>query len=128
MAPPERQLAASSVKRKKLNSSAKELEAEVSIRIEREEHPHVDKWRAYSVVLDGHKIGSIRRGEAQSFSARPGDHEIWVAIDWCRSPKLMMSLVGGESIDLECAGRQSIRKAVLSWIFRPRQYLTLRRA
>lgn len=54
------------------------------LRITRE-NGNVDLFRLYQVVLDGEKVGTLRRGETKDFEFAPGPHEVRLTIDWCSS-------------------------------------------
>jgi capsid portal protein len=51
-----------------------------------------DRLRKYKVLLDGKTIGAIANGETKSFEVKPGDHSLFLKIDWARSNKLDFSL------------------------------------
>jgi hypothetical protein len=54
---------------------------------------YADVVRAYSVLLDGKKIGEIRNGETKKFSIEPGAHTMSFKIDWCGSKTLDFTAV-----------------------------------
>jgi len=47
---------------------------------------YADRLRAYQIVLDGQTVGELRNGEELKLGASPGRHQLYVKIDWCRSP------------------------------------------
>lgn len=47
---------------------------------------YADMLRAYSVVIDGVVVGTLRRGEELQRTVSPGRHEFQAKIDWCSSP------------------------------------------
>jgi hypothetical protein len=49
---------------------------------------YADHFRAYSIVVDGKKIGKVRNGETKEFTIEPGSHSIRAKIDWCGSHTL----------------------------------------
>ncbi len=51
-----------------------------------------DFLRAYVVVIDGEKIGKIRRGETKDFPISSGQHELALKIDWCGSRTIQFSI------------------------------------
>lgn len=74
-----------------------------TIQIDRASGGLVDRLRAYRVILDGHEVGKIRRGERITFDVDPGRHEIYLKIDWCRSPTITLELAPKEETRLMCA-------------------------
>jgi hypothetical protein len=61
-----------------------------------------DFARAYIVVLDGTEAGKIKRGERVEIPVSPGDHEVFLRIDWARSPALNITAGAGEVVELAC--------------------------
>lgn len=55
-----------------------------------------DRARAYKVMIDGQEAGTVRHGQQESFQVTPGTHEVFLKIDWCRSPKLSVEVAGGQ--------------------------------
>jgi len=48
-----------------------------------------DAGRSYKIVMDGHVIGKIKRGETLTLPTPSlGPHKICVTIDWCSSNEL----------------------------------------
>lgn len=74
-----------------------------TIHIERELGGLADRLRAYRVILDGHEVGKIRRGERITLDVDPGRHEIYLKIDWARSPTITLELAPKEEGRLVCA-------------------------
>lgn len=64
--------------------------------------------RAYGVVLDGRKIDTLEAGATKRYGLPPGKHEIGVAMDFYKSPPLMLNLREGETVTLECGEKASI--------------------
>jgi hypothetical protein len=47
-----------------------------------------DKFRKYSVILDGSKVAELSEGESYISEIEPGHHSLYMKIDWARSAKL----------------------------------------
>ena len=70
--------------------------------IEREAGRYVDRFRSYRVILDGKKVGGVKRGESLALSTTPGRHELHFAIDWCRSPREVFELDEEGAVHARC--------------------------
>ena len=60
-----------------------------------------DFLRAYKVVLDGNEVSRIRRGKEVTFEVAPGQHRLWLRIDWCESNALDF-VSDGAALEFEC--------------------------
>jgi hypothetical protein len=70
--------------------------------VERERGGFNDRFRAYRVVLDGETVGRVKRGESLSLTTNPGEHELYFAIDWCRSPRKTLELTEEGTVSVRC--------------------------
>jgi hypothetical protein len=72
-----------------------------------------DRARGYAVIVDGQEVAKVRHGQRLELRVAPGRHEIFLSIDWCRSPTVTVHPQPGELIQLFCepAGtpRQGLR-------------------
>jgi hypothetical protein len=82
-----------------------------------------DRARAYKVMIDGQQAGTIRHGSHESFEVVPGEHEVFLKIDWCRSPKLTADVVGGQRAKVTCVPSGTIWTAIFAIIFKPTSYI-----
>ena len=57
-----------------------------------------DFLRAYVVVIDGEKVGKIRRGQTKEFPISSGQHELVLRIDWCGSRTIRFSVNDGDEL------------------------------
>ena len=64
-----------------------------------------DVLRTYKVVIDGNRVGDIRRGETKTFDVPAGQHEIHLEIDWAKSRNLGLNLSSGDVASLTCSAR-----------------------
>lgn len=76
--------------------------ARTAITIQRDSG-YADRLRNYKVLLDGVKIGEIRDGERKTFDVHPGNHQLWLAIDWARSNKLSFRAEKDATAKFSCA-------------------------
>jgi hypothetical protein len=75
------------------------------ITLKRLRRPLGDVLRTYKVVIDGTRVGDIRRGETKTFDVPPGQHEIHLEIDWAKSRNLELNLSSGDVATLTCSAR-----------------------
>ncbi len=61
-----------------------------------------NRFRAFAVFIDGAKVGKIRNGQSVTFPIDPGDHELFVKIDWCVSNAVGLSVPKGVTVELSC--------------------------
>ena len=92
------------------------------------EKAYGDSFRKYKVFLNGKKVGEISEEETFLLSVEPGDHEIFLKIDWCRSPKMRVNIVEKETVEMVCHGRSSLEAwFVLFYILlSPWKYIALK--
>jgi hypothetical protein len=62
-----------------------------------------DRLRAYALVIDGTVVAKVRQGETVSVPVTPGDHRIWMRIDWGRSRILHTEVADNERMILAAA-------------------------
>lgn len=87
-----------------------------------------DRVRDYHLLLDGREAGRVANGATLRLELSPGHHTLQMAIDWCRSPPLEISLAEGESARLECGANAHPLLALLYISLWKDRYLWLRRA
>ena len=89
-----------------------------------------DNARVYRLRIDGDSACTVRSGQKATVKVPPGRHEVWLSVDWFRSPKLALDLAPGDEVVLE--GGNHVRGwrapfALLSMVVAPSRYLWLRR-
>ena len=92
---------------------------------------YADRARAYQVILDGHKIGEIKNGWTQRFPVTPGQHRIWLKIDWCGSKEITFAIAENDEITLQAKSNlRGFKVMAALWyaIFDRRSYLMLERS
>ena len=65
-------------------------------------HAYGDVIRPSRGVLDGDQVGEIFDDSSIELSVSPGQHELYLKIDWCRSPILSIEVRPNEDLELEC--------------------------
>jgi hypothetical protein len=82
-----------------------------------------DRARAYKVMIDGQEAGTVRHGQQQSFEVAPGTREVFLKIDWCRSPKLNVDVADGGRANVTCVPSGTIWTAIFAIVFKPTSYI-----
>ena len=86
-----------------------------SIVLTRERGGWRDRGRSYVVMIDGEQAAKVRHGQRLELPITPGRHEIFLKIDWCRSPSIELDARPGEVIQLSCAPGGSAGSALGIW-------------
>lgn len=73
--------------------------------IERAPGGWADSLRAYEVIVNEEKRAELCRGEKRTIEVDPGQTEIYLKIDWCRSKIVHLSLGEGSEARLSCRPR-----------------------
>jgi hypothetical protein len=89
-----------------------------------------DHFRSYSIMLDGAKMGEIKRGETREFSIPSGQHQLSMKIDWCRSN--MVQFAASDSDVFVFLARSKVKEsggltALYYAFFKPNEYIVLER-
>lgn len=90
------------------------------IEVARLSDPFNARFRAFTVVIDSESEGKLRDGESQSFSVKPGEHELNIKIDWIRSNRVVISCERGQVHQFQCWPRSAlfgVLSTCLPWIF-----------
>lgn len=90
---------------------------------------YADRIRAYHVVLDGKKVMKIGNGESVEITVRPGNHELFMKIDWCRSNKISFPISEGQIKTFDCGSSLRGIKLIFAIVyatFQKNSYLWLR--
>ncbi len=64
-----------------------------------------DRARAYKVYVNGQRRDEIGRGETRVLEVEPGEAEIYLKIDWCRSRRVKVAVAPGAKVRLSCGPR-----------------------
>jgi hypothetical protein len=73
-----------------------------------------DRLRRYDVLVDGDRVGKLRRGESAVFAVRPGRHRFQLKIDRSGSPEVEVDVLSGTTVWFKCWGAGGWR-VVLPW-------------
>lgn len=83
-----------------------------------------DIFRSYAVIVDDAQVATVKRGQTLRLPVLPGHHEIYLGIDWCRSPIVGIDASAGEIINLRCAPARGMN-AVYDVVENPDRYIIL---
>lgn len=91
---------------------------------------YVNKFRNYKIVINGIEKGTVGDGKAVKINMDPGEYEVYLTIDWCRSNTLKISIKENELVQLRCGSPVKGWKKILVLfyvIFKQDEYLYLER-
>lgn len=83
----------------------------------------LDHFRAYTVWVDGEKVGRVRDGEKLELNVSAGEHAIRCTIDWARTEPFTFVAIEGEEVQLEVGICSEA-----PWDYFLGRYLTIERA
>lgn len=78
---------------------------------------YADRSRAYIVVLDGTEVGRIRAGESFAMTVSPGEHQVFLKIDWCRSNMYEFVAQAGSDVTLNCGSNLAGWRIFLGFLY-----------
>lgn len=58
---------------------------------------YMNRFRGFSLYLNGQKLGDIFNDEKEEFEVPEGDHELVAKIDWCSSPAINFNISGNDT-------------------------------
>jgi len=79
-----------------------------TLHISRPARGYVDRWRSYGVIVNGELRAQLHRGETTSIEVEPGQIEIFIKIDWCRSRVVQMALSPESEAHFVCRPRSVV--------------------
>jgi hypothetical protein len=62
---------------------------------------YADLIRFYEIILDGKRVGKIWNGDTTELTVSPGQHSLFIRIDWCGSETIPFTVEEGSSILFE---------------------------
>ncbi len=95
--------------------------------ISREKSYWGDILRKYNVMVDDQCVAQVENGGTVQVDIAPGRHKLWVAIDWCRSPKLEIDIADDEDLTFQCGPNGQPFLAIIYVTFLYASYLHLKR-
>lgn len=89
---------------------------------------YADRARKYTVMCEGKELGKIGNGESVEFDVPPGEKEVYLKVDWCRSNKVRINVPTEGTAQL--SGGSNLRGprimlAIVYVLFKPHDYLWL---
>ena len=81
--------------------------------------------RSWRVLIDDRRVARVRYGQTVTVVATPGRHELQLALDWARSPKLQLDLAEGHELHVRCGPHGNPLVSLFRWIFAPRRAIVL---
>ena len=81
--------------------------------------------RSYRVLIDGEAVARVKYGNTVSVAAAAGHHELQLAVDWTRSPKLQLELAEGQELRFRCGPYGDALSSVFRSIFTPRRSIVV---
>ena len=63
-----------------------------------------NKARKIDIYIDNKKVGIINDGDTQEYPIKPGTHEVFAKIDWCRSQKIEININQDHTKSLTLSG------------------------
>jgi hypothetical protein len=85
-----------------------------------------DRLRSYDVLVDGRRMGRVRRGQSATLIVDPGRHQIEVKIDWKKSAAVFLNAQPGETLYLECGPTGGLLDAPRQLFTKGEAYLFVR--
>lgn len=61
--------------------------------------------RKLEIFIDGKHVGDVAALKTEEFDVDPGEHELYVKMDWAESPRMTYTLSPGEILDLGTKSR-----------------------
>jgi hypothetical protein len=91
---------------------------------ERSDGGYVDRWRAYEVIVNGESRTELKPGDHRTIQVDPGQVEVFVRIDWCRSRVVTLNMAPDSEKKLYCRPRSPLT-AFYGLIFARNDYVQL---
>lgn len=90
---------------------------------------YADRLRDYRVLVDRIEEAGIGNGETKTLEVSPGEHELLLKIDWCRSNAVRFEISEDQTVKFSCGS--SLRRsrpglAIYYVLFARNQYLWLK--
>jgi len=65
-----------------------------------------DRTRAYGILVDDYEVGRLARGQSAAFAVTGGEHRVRAAVELDYSREWVVSLLGGDDVELVCRSRR----------------------
>jgi hypothetical protein len=70
------------------------------------------RFRAFQVLIDGQKVGKLRRGDHKGFKVSTGKHTVRVKVDWAGSPEWGVTLDEHQRAEFICGPAGGLTSAL----------------
>jgi len=87
-----------------------------------------DRFRSYLVMIDDKEVGQVRRGQRLEIQVTPGHHQIFLKIDWCKSPAIELDAGPHDVIEMSCAPGGTAGTGLRDVVAGTDAYITLTRS
>src|SRR5581483_369638 len=78
---------------------------------------YTDRLRNYRVILDGEEIGCLANAERKNFTVVPGQHNLVVKIDWCRSNMVSFTILSDQILHFQCGSNLRGSRILLTALY-----------
>jgi hypothetical protein len=76
-----------------------------------------DRYRAYTVMLDGGAVGRLKGTESITVQLEPGQHTLLITIDWCMSNRLTFDYSADADLHFACGSNMRGWKMILAVMY-----------
>ena len=77
-------------------------------------------------MLDGYHAADVVNDCTTEVTIKPGHHELYLEIDWCRSPTVSIEVHPDENVELECRADSNAFTALYMLTFGRKRYIDFR--
>ena len=76
-----------------------------------------DRIRNYKIIVDGKPVGKIADGDTFEYNIPPGNHTIYLKIDYARSKKINFNVKGKKNIQFICYNNTGGLKSIFIMLY-----------
>jgi hypothetical protein len=76
-------------------------------------------------LIDGDAVGRVKYGQTVTVAVVPGRHELQLAVDWMRSPKLQLDLAEDQELLVRCGPYGNPLTSLVRGILTPRRSIVV---
>jgi hypothetical protein len=90
---------------------------------------YADRLRDYRVLIDRIEVAGIGNGETKTLEVSPGEHDLSLKIDWCRSNAVSFEISADQTVKFCCGSNLRGPRLVLAIyyvLFARNEYLWLK--
>ena len=89
-------------------------------------HTRANRAAPYRLMLDGYHAADVVDDGTTELTVTPGHHELYLQIDWCRSPTVSLDVHPDENVELECRADSNPVTALYMLTFGRKRYIDFR--